>query len=250
VDQFEMRVTQKRLEKDSELNQQMCQQKDDILNTISHDLKGALSTIVGLSEMLLEYLPKEADEDCVKMVENIHHSGEASVKLLQDVLQWSICQGQQCEYQPKKIPLKEVINDALDLVVANFMQKEQTFQVNCPEAMYVMGDRQMIFSIIQNLLCNACKFTPENGRIYVTVDQENGTAKVRVTDTGKGVEPEQLKAIQKGKRAISMRGTNGEKGTGFGLMLCRQFVEKQNGRFEVRSELEKGTEFSFTIPVS
>ena len=250
VDQFEMRVTQKRLEKDSELNQQMCQQKDDILNTISHDLKGALSTIVGLSEMLLEYLPKEADEDCVKMVENIHHSGEASVKLLKDVLQWSICQGQQCEYQPKKIPLKEVINDALDLVVANFMQKEQTFQVNCPEAMYVMGDRQMICSIIQNLLCNACKFTPENGRIYVTVDQENGTAKVRVTDTGKGVEPEQLKAIQKGKRAISMRGTNGEKGTGFGLMLCRQFVEKQNGRFEVRSELEKGTEFSFTIPVS
>ena len=250
IDQFEMRVVNKRLAKDRELNQKMCQKKDDVLNTIAHDLKGALSTILGLSEMLMEYLPKEVDEDCIKMAENIHHSGEASVKLLHDVLQWSVGQGEQCEFQPTKIPMKQVIDEVLDLVVANFMQKGQTFQVNCPEGMYVMGDRQMIFSILQNLLSNACKYTPENGMIYVTVDRENDTAKVRVTDTGMGVEPEQLKSIQNGLRAISMRGTNGEKGTGFGLMLCRQFVEKQNGRFEVRSELDKGTEFSFTIPIS
>ena len=184
------------------------------------------------------------------MAENILKAGQSSVKLLNNVLEWSMAHGEQGSFEPARIQLKEVIDEVLDLVVVNFMQKAQTFQVNCPQGLAVMGDRQMIFSIFQNLLSNACKYTPENETIYVNIEIENDKAKIRVIDNGTGMNPEQLQSIREGQRAVSAKGTNGEKGTGFGLMLCREFVEKQNGRFEVNSQQDKGTEFSFTIPVS
>jgi len=250
VDQFEMRMTQKRLEKDTELNLQLSQKKDDVLHTISHDLKGALSSIVGLSEMMVDCMDTMPSEDIRMMAENILKAGQSSVKLLNNVLEWSMAHGEQGSFEPARIQLKEVIDEVLDLVVVNFMQKAQTFQVNCPQGLAVMGDRQMIFSIFQNLLSNACKYTPENETIYVNIEIENDKAKIRVIDNGTGMNPEQLQSIREGQRAVSAKGTNGEKGTGFGLMLCREFVEKQNGRFEVNSQQDKGTEFSFTIPVS
>ena len=250
IDQFELRVAHKKLQIDTELIQQLCEKKDHVLYALSHDLKGSLTSIVGLSEVLIECIHSGSTDKILNMAQLVQESGESSVKLLNSVLQWAMAQDKDSHFLPTRIHLKDVIFEVLDLVKVHFRPKSHVFKVNCPDNVHLLGDKHMLFSVFQNLLTNACKYTPESGTVSLSVSYIEGNARITVSDTGKGMNQNQLQKILNGERSISMPGTDGERGTGFGMMLCRQFIEKHNGRLEVKSQLGQGTQFQITFPFS
>jgi len=222
--------------------------KDKFFSIIAHDLRSPFGTIMGLSEMLLADL-KDFDKDEIeKFLGMITASSRQAFSLLENLLLWAKNQRGTMSFQPEVLEVRKRVQENINLVQSQADKKEIAINCNIKSHLVVMADKNMIDTILRNLLTNAIKFTPHKGSIVVTAEKINPLVEISITDTGVGIAREERDNIFKIVGKPGAFGTDNEKGSGLGLILCKEFVERHKGKIRVESEVGKGSTFRFTIP--
>ena len=219
--------------------------KDKFFSIIAHDLGNLFTGLIGLSDLLIEGSPVEShNNDDLWMLHNFSNRG---FNLLKNLLEWSRLQTGKIKAHPEIMNLELVVNTGVDLLSPQLASKNIRCSVAL-ETKTVWMDGYMLNTVLRNLLANAVKFTPRNGQIEIRSHTEGTEVEISVKDTGVGIGAAELDKLFRIDVHHTTRGTAGESGTGLGLILCKEFVEKNNGTIEVKSELGKGSEFYIRLP--
>ncbi|WP_354090545.1 hybrid sensor histidine kinase/response regulator [Clostridium gasigenes] len=238
---LELERTRKKL-KESNLT------KDKFFSIIGHDLKNPIGAIRGLANELVQNID-ELDKHEIKDFSNrILRNSDKVCQLLEGILEWARVQSDKIEYKPTILNLREVVNKSVKLLSLNARKKNISMIVLIQDNVEVYADFNMLNTVIRNLIYNAIKFTYENGKILITVYMEENCCKISVKDTGIGIKKENMKKLFGIDSNFTTRGTENEEGTGLGLILCKEFVERNGGSIFIDSEYGNGSCFSFTVP--
>ena len=224
------------------------QTKDKFFAIIAHDLRNPFSTVLSLSELLAKEFDTFEPDKMQLFIEQIYKYSNNTFNLLENLLQWSLLQTGRTVLRAKSGNIAELIHENIELLKGNAIQKKIELKWINPMDCYAFFDRNMITTVIRNLISNAIKFTPENGRIIVEVTADPEKYKVSVQDNGVGISDTDIAKLFRIDSNPSTIGTSQEQGTGLGLILCRDFVEKNGGKIAVESEVGKGSRFYFTVP--
>ena len=242
-------LNQKITESEEELRETNAS-KDKFFSIIAHDLKNPFQGLLGYSKILSKNIATLDTEDAQELSEGIYQSANHLYKLLENLLEWSRIQRGVIEIHPENFFLVQIVEMNKSLLNGNASQKNISLINEVADNIEVFADINAINTTLRNLLSNAIKFTPEGGRITIsTCLNGDTTATVSVSDTGIGMSHEDMQKVFKIDSSHSTLGTHGEKGTGLGLVLCKELVEKNGGRIWIDSELGKGTTFSFTLDI-
>ena len=224
--------------------------KDKFFSIISHDLKNPIGSMQNLITLILSYKDKMSKEEILNILETLNKSSQKTYELLQNLLDWSRSQRNIIEYEPEELDFR-VITDDISRLINNMLEsKSIILKTNITENSKIYADKNMLNTVLRNLLTNAIKFTPENGSIEIFTEELTKYMKISVKDSGIGISPEDMKKLFRIDVHHTSIGTSQEKGTGLGLILCKEFVEKHGGVILVDSIIDEGTTFSFTIPKS
>jgi signal transduction histidine kinase len=227
----------------------MILEKDKFFGIIAHDLRGPFTGLIGITETLAkEFVNLSLSE--IRSYSNALYSSSLNVfRLLENLLEWSRLQRGIIKYSPINLNLRNTVLSTTYLLKNNAENKNISVKIEIPDNLYVYADEVMLESILRNLLENAVKFTDNNGEIFIEGKQETDWVSVSVKDNGTGMSSEFLEGLFSYKELISHKGTSNEKGSGLGLILCKEFVEKNNGNISVKSKPGKGSTFTFTLPI-
>ncbi len=222
--------------------------KDRFFSILAHDLKNPFSSLHSMSGLVSEnYLNLEEDEK-LKMMQNIHKSAELIFNLLENLLTWSKSQRGKIEFAPSRFNLSKVIEVNFNLHQIPAEKKGINLSADIKDQLLAYGDREMINTVVRNLVNNAVKFCREDDDIKIWVNKVGKMHEVVVGDSGIGISEVDKKKLFRIDEKYKIKGTAGETGTGLGLVLCKEFVEKNGGEIRVISEEGSGSEFIFTIP--
>ncbi len=222
--------------------------KDKMFSIISHDLRGPFHGLLGFIDILKEDIDSLSKAEIFEVVNKIDSSAKKVFMLLENLLQWSRIHNGKLEYKPGKINLNEITKHSISLLSSNVLVKNINILNNIGEELFAEADYNMLLSAIENILTNAIKFTPKDGKISIEASQINGAVKYSITDTGIGMSGEKVKSILNNEFLQSTKGTENESGTGLGLMICKELVETNGGELEITSEINKGTTVSIILP--
>lgn len=224
--------------------------KDKFFSIIAHDLRSPFNNILSLIG-LMEADVKEKNYDSVGDYSKlIVDSSKKAMDLLANLMLWACSQTGKMQFHPTRFDICQTSKEIIDLMSDAAKQKSITLNIDLPtENFSIVADKDMLSSTIRNLITNAIKFTQKNGTVSLKITKENKHILFTIQDTGVGIAPESLKKIFSIHKDASTLGTVNEKGTGLGLLLCKEFVEKHNGSIWAESELNKGSSFKFSIPV-
>ncbi|MCX6168068.1 MAG: PAS domain S-box protein [Ignavibacteriales bacterium] len=228
---------------------QLNQTKDKFFSIISHDLKNPFQSINSALKLLLSEEETLTDDERNNFLHGILNTSTKAYSLLENLLVWSRHQMGKIDYKSEKIELYEVIVGSFVLLRNSAFLKNITLINKIERGIYVIADRNMLDTVIRNIITNAIKFTREDGTIVIESKIENDLIEIMVIDNGIGIPAENLKKLFRIDQSISTQGTKNETGTGLGLILCKEFVEKNNGTIHVESEPGIGTKISFTLPI-
>ncbi len=241
------------LNKNSQL-EELNATKDKFFSIIAHDLRSPFNTILGMSQLLSDNYSSFTDERKLRLIASIKRSANSTFKLLENLLTWSRTQSGKIQYIPEKINMYELIFDVVSVLEDVYRKKNIRMTININKKIYATADRNTIDTVIRNLVSNAIKFTPREGTIaisaYFTKQKKKQFVETCVADTGVGMSPEQKVKLFKIDKNTSTPGTENERGTGLGLILCKEFVEKNHGKIRVESKEGEGSKFYFTLPVA
>jgi PAS domain S-box-containing protein len=224
--------------------------KDMFFSIIAHDLKGPIGTVVGFSKLLVDNFDKYEMEEQKKYIKILHSSVDKTYRLLENLLLWSKSQQKTLQFNPENENLFLLSNESIDILKHVAQNKNITIENNISKDVVVNADRDMVLTIFRNLLTNAIKFTNKDGRIELDTQtsEQDGYVDIIIKDNGVGMsEKKQMKLFDIAENTIS-KGTENEEGTGLGLILCKEFVEKHKGKIHVESEEGKGTTFTISLP--
>ena len=225
------------------------QEKNKFFSIIAHDLRSPFTSLLGFTA-LLEQRAEQLSPDKVKdYAETINASATRVFKLLENLLEWSRLQMDRVEFTPSDTDLSDITGKTLEVLGPVAAEKN----INLSEdgtAPHAYADPHMVDAIIRNLVNNAIKFTPSGGAITIGYDTDTpGMARIKVTDTGVGMEQATITKIFNLSDNVTTAGTDGEKGTGIGLLLCKELAERNGGRLHIDSTPGEGSTFSFTLPL-
>lgn len=224
--------------------------KDKFFNIIAHDLKSPFNSILGLSDILNTEFDTLSREEVERSIELIHDSGKKVYDLLENLLEWARSQTGNLEYNPENIQLKPLIKSVTDTLQINLGTKNISLKLNIEDDIIAYGDLNMLRTVFRNLISNAIKFTYRNGDISINARKLKSDIIVSIEDSGVGMADDQISDLFKLSKKSSTRGTEKEMGTGLGLILCKEFINKNNGSITVKSEPGKGSEFTVILPSS
>jgi len=224
------------------------QTKDKFFSIIAHDLRNPFNSIIGLSDIILLKPENSDSEKTRRTIFDIRESSKHAYDLLQNLLIWARSQTGNLEFKPVNLDLTERIQENLDLVKGQAARKNITLTTENTYSVKIIGDVQMIDTILRNLLTNAIKFTPRDGQVTVSIEKLLGFVSILVRDNGIGIAPEILSQLFQVELKQTRRGTEKERGTGLGLILCKEFIEKHGGSIAIESEPGKGSCFKITLP--
>lgn len=222
--------------------------KDRLFSIVAHDLLNPFTSIMGLTELFKENYDGMDDSERKELSQTIYVSSNRLFNLLQNLLIWARSQTSAIKFDRQSFPLKDVLDEATDHFQDQLEQKSITFSIDCDPSLCAFADVDMVKTIIRNLVNNAIKFTPRNGTIGIIVHGENDFAHISVIDSGVGMDDETAKTLFEPSVFKTSRGTQGETGTGLGLIICKEFVDRNNGEIEVTSALGAGTTFTVKLP--
>ncbi len=223
--------------------------KDKFFSIIAHDLKNPVNSIVGFSEHLIDCVEAKNYGQIVDFTNIILQSSRTAMDLLVNLMEWALSQSGRMEFNPEHFKIGTIINEVIDLLKGSADQKSITLVNSLSYDGTVYADKSMIGTVIRNLISNAVKFTNPSGKITVSSEVKMDELIISVTDTGIGIPQERIDKLFKISENISTQGTNKEKGTGLGLILSKEFIEKHNGKIWVESTVGVGTTFKFSLPV-
>ena len=223
--------------------------KDKFFTIIAHDLKNPFHQILGFAEMLLTDIDTYDIAQIKKITKYLNTSAENGYKLLENLLEWSKAQTGRIKFEPQKLCLHNIIREEIENFNPNAIKKDILLINNIVsiENQCVVADKDMLRTVFRNLISNAIKFTFPLGKISFSVKSTEDFYEISITDTGIGIPTEIIDKIFKVEESISTPGTNNEHGTGLGLVLCREFIEKNGGKISVESKVGKGSTFKFTL---
>lgn len=222
--------------------------KDKFFSIIAHDLKSPFNSILGLSNLLVEQIQEKNFDGIEEYARIIQKSSTTVFNLLMNLLEWARSQTGRMEFSREYIELGALINEVIELSNESAHQKSIKIIKELPRNLLVFADKAMINTILRNLISNAIKFTYPGGQIIVSAEKKLDELKISISDNGIGIKKEAIgKLFRIDENNIRM-GTQNEIGTGLGLILCKEFIEKHRGKIWVESEIGKGSKFSFTIP--
>ncbi|MBA4408585.1 MAG: two-component regulator propeller domain-containing protein [Bacteroidota bacterium] len=224
--------------------------KDKFFSIIAHDLKNPFNTIIGFSEMLKEDIRTIDLETIEEFAGMINTSAVQTLSLLENLLEWANSQTGKILFKPIPINLSGLLNEEFGIL--NDMAKGKNIELknSITEDLTILADKNMLKTILRNLTSNAIKFTYKNGKVEVKAFIDNNHVEISVSDSGIGMTKETMAKLFRIDANLSTSGTENEKGTGLGLILCKEFVEKHQGKIWVETEVGKGSQFKFTLPVS
>jgi PAS domain S-box-containing protein len=221
--------------------------KDKFISIIAHDLKAPMTGFIGLTKILKSEI-EDVNPDLLSIAESISENAQSMFDLLENLLEWTRSNTGQKSINPDNINLHLITQGVFSLFNNNSKFKSIELINSIPIEYYAYADANMITTVIRNLISNSLKFTVK-GLIEVSAKDDNNEIIVLVRDTGTGMSNE-IREKLLSTESYTSRGTNNEKGTGLGLQLCREFIEKNGGRLEIESEVGKGSTFSFNLPKS
>ena len=220
--------------------------KDKFFSIIAHDLKGPIGNINNGLEILEE---DELDENNKKeLLKHVKNSAKSTYDLLDNLLNWALIQKGQLVLNPKNCKLNQIIFECIQLLSGLAKEKKIEIQYLFTQEIEIFVDESTIKTICRNLLSNAIKYSPINGVIKINLEHKSNFSELIIVDNGVGMEPEKIQNLFVVGMNKSLPGTSGEKGTGLGLILCKEFAEKNSGYLNVRSELGKGSTFVLGLP--
>ncbi|WP_338646625.1 HAMP domain-containing sensor histidine kinase [Flavobacterium sp. KS-LB2] len=222
--------------------------KDAFFSIIAHDLRGSFNGILGLSEMLLEKENNIVNEEREEFIQLIYQSSKNTFSLLENLLSWAQSQTGRIDFNPSKVEVSAIVNRTISLLSKHAEYKSITIKSEIPLEQFVTADANMLETIFRNLISNAIKFTNTNGQVTISMDKERKQFVFYVKDNGIGLSSENINTLFDINSKKSTTGTHEELGTGLGLMLCKDFVEKHQGSISVHSKENEGCTFMFSIP--
>lgn len=227
---------------------QLNSDKDRFISILAHDLRSPFNNLLGLSELLTENLSKFSPEEIKTIVSTIYDTAQKTFSLLEDTLLWASVQSKKITFSPVSTNTSAIIEEVIEILepVAKF--KDIEIKTNLNKELYANIDIYMFKAILRNLISNAIKFTDNNGKIEISAFHADSKTVIKVTDNGTGMKQETIDKLFSFSPVNSSKGTANESGTGLGLMLCKDFIDKHCGKIWVESTIGKGTTVSFSIP--
>jgi Signal transduction histidine kinase len=223
--------------------------KDKLFSIIGHDIKGPLNSLSSFTSLLLNHAESLSKEEIKMLSSDLNKSLKNLFTLLENLLEWSRSQTGNIEFIPEAFDLSVMVKENEELLKGQLQNKELTLRNDIKPETMVKAHRNSINTVVRNLLSNAIKFTPSGGTIIIYASLINHQWRITVADTGVGMSETVLQKLFKLGTKHSTLGTAQEKGTGLGLVLCKEFVEKNSGTLKVESEVGVGSKFHFTLPV-
>jgi signal transduction histidine kinase len=223
--------------------------KNKLFSIIAHDLRNPFNYILGFLEFMLSNIRNQKIEDIEANLNNIRIQSENTYQLLENLLDWAKTQTGQINYHPENLDLSKLIDETLLFLKPLADNKNISIEVVLLEELPVFADRDMLKTILRNLITNAIKYSNLNSVVRISSDLYRHYNEITIADNGIGMSDEEVKNLFQQDLQHSEEGTAKEKGTGLGLILCKEFVERHEGKIWVESEVNKGSKFKFLIPI-
>lgn len=222
--------------------------KDKFFSIIAHDLRGPLSTFLGATEFMAEQFSSLSLGQIQDLNQSMLKSATNLFRLLENLLQWSHIQRGTISFNPISIPLSQVVEDCIEIAQEQALAKSIKITSSVPNEWNVIADTNMLQTVLRNLLSNAIKFTPKGGDVSISaMSPDEAHIVVSISDTGIGMSPAIIENLFNIGGKTNRAGTENEPSSGLGLLLCKEFIEKNNGQIWVKSEMGKGSTISFSI---
>ncbi len=222
--------------------------KNKFFSLLGHDLRSPFNSIIGFSEMLYNETEAFSKAEIKEIAKNIYKTSQETYNLLNNLLEWSGTQTGRIKFEPAKTGIYDIVISTIDLLNDTAKKKNISVSVDIPEQLQVFTDINMITTVIRNLLSNAIKFTYEKGSIKIGAQDAGKSVEITIADTGVGIKKKDIDKIFRIDADFSTTGTANEKGTGLGLILCKEFIALNNGDIRVESEIGKGSRFIVNLP--
>jgi PAS domain S-box-containing protein len=223
--------------------------KDRFFSIIAHDLRSPFNSILGFSDLLQSKLTEHDLEKATEYCGIIQKSASNTMELLDNLLDWARSQSSKLDFNPVNLDLNNLVHTTVNLFSESAKQKKIRLLMDTPSRAMVTADKSMLGTVLRNLTSNALKFTMPGGAISISVKKNNRSWQVSVSDNGVGMSADELNKLFRIDEVFTTKGTQGEHGTGLGLILCKEFVSKHGGDLWAESEPEKGSTFYFSIPI-
>lgn len=223
------------------------QLKNKLFSVIAHDLKTPMYALRNLFDNMRQQ--KMAAREIKELLPAIAEEMNYTTSLMENLLQWAKTQMASSSIEPEVLDVETMIHEVLQLLHLQATNKQIYLESRIQEQLFCYADREMVNLVLRNLLSNAIKFTPENGRVMVGAREQSEWVEIYVEDTGIGISPENMHRLF-GNNYFTTKGTGNESGTGLGLKLCKEFLEKNGGQISVNSKPGQGSTFTVTLPRS
>lgn len=241
------------LEQANAVTRQLAASKDRLYSIVAHDLRGPVTSFVGVTELIDFYLRTGDEAGLRRLPAQVRQSAQHLGGLLDNLLNWAVTQTGELAYEPAVLPLAQLLQEAVDLHQSAAEARQIELTVTAPEDLAAWADAHMTGTVLRNLLGNALKFTPKGGSIRLSAARAGtpGEVLIQVADTGAGMSPEQVQALLHPSDAPPAA-ANGHtrSGTGLGWPLCQAFVRRQGGQLDIQSQPGQGTTVTFTLPLA
>ena len=248
VDVTERKIAEDSLKRSEHQLREVIATKDKFFSIIAHDLKNPLSVISNMSSHLLKNHGDFSEKKKKAYVQLINESSHTLYKLLENLLEWSRAQTGKINFEPKEFDLHELSRSNVALFEDRAREKNITLEPDIDENSMIKADYNMINTVMRNLVSNAVKFTQPGGKVKIFSERQNGKYSIYVSDTGVGIDNNDIDKLFRIDESHSTLGTDNEEGTGLGLILCKEFIDKHHGRIDIQSKMGEGTTFVVTLP--
>ena len=242
-----VKAEEKITEKNNQL-QELVKTKDKLLSVIAHDLRDPFNTLIGFSDILLEQYNDLSEQEKLKYIQQINFASNNGFNLLTNLLDWSKTQSNKIQSIPEEKDIIEIIHHVILYVKNSALAKNIEINFNHSKKLIANIDENMLRTVLRNLIINAIKFSNKNEQINITTDEKPDEIIISIKDYGTGIKEDEIEHILNKNIHFSKHGTDLEKGTGLGLIICKEFIQQWGGTLTIDSAYGKGSTFSFSIP--
>ena len=240
--------SKKKIERDNQVLIDANSTRDKILSVIAHDLKNYFNAIIGLSSYFDSVEDKETIGPQRKKINLINGASKSAFLLLSNLLEWANAKRHKIVFHPLQFPIREIIGQVIEVCKPDADIKGLEINIDCNKDIQVCADKNMMRTILRNLLFNAIKYSYRNATIVLQIDQFSDQVKVEVRDNGIGMSQEEVICLLEEENFKSKPGTEKEKGNGLGLQICKEFIRQHKARLNIESQLKQGSRFWFYLP--